>query len=273
MQKEVKLLNTQKQYGAFSSEVKSLGSFHSRENIKYCPGVFFITKHIVLSAEDFEKLGEDISPEYPFLKANEMHMSADPGGQFFCLLVTAQGRNEGLLLAKEEDDLYVGYAPDYRRIELKDVPVERFRLDEPTACQENAVFYHKPRRKEDLCPAELGNHKAERQTAFKVERVVVLEEEAYEHFKEDMSADYPFLFVSSPKMWFEPGDNCFHCVLVRGQGSRDGILVESEGYASARYAAAVPDCDRLRLVGVPVQYERNTQETGGLDRKEQGDAR
>lgn len=40
-------------------------------------------------------------------------------------------------------------------------------------------------------------------------------------------------------------DGAYHCILVMGQGHRDGILVESEGFAYARYAAYVPDARAL----------------------------
>ena len=67
--------------------------------------------------------------------------------------------------------------------------------------------------------------------------------------------DQIFLFEYNGKMWFDPGDLCWHCVLVKGETSRDGILVEAEGYSYARYAAFAPDCSRLRLRDAPVHYE------------------
>lgn len=63
--------------------------------------------------------------------------------------------------------------------------------------------------------------------------------------------DQIFLFDHSDRMWFDPGERCWHCVLVRGETSKDGILVDAEGYAYARYAAYAPDCDRLRIAGRP----------------------
>ena len=56
-------------------------------------------------------------------------------------------------------------------------------------------------------------------------------------------------------MWFDPEKLCWHCLLVKGATSTDGILVEAEGYSYSRYAAFIPDCGRLRLRDVPVQYE------------------
>lgn len=70
--------------------------------MNYVPGVFEVTKVIVLGKEDFEKLSEDVSPEYPFLKDNRELMSADPGGLFRCLMVRTKGEQEYMLIAQGE---------------------------------------------------------------------------------------------------------------------------------------------------------------------------
>lgn len=59
----------EKQYAAFAANVKTLDSLR-RNEVSYVPGVFEVAKVIILSKEDFEKLSEDVSPEYPFLKDN-----------------------------------------------------------------------------------------------------------------------------------------------------------------------------------------------------------
>ena len=43
----------------------------------------------------------------------------------------------------------------------------------------------------------------------------------------------------------------FRCLLVTARRRQDGILVDSEGYAYARYAAYVRDKRELDLAGVP----------------------
>ena len=42
------------------------------------------------------------------------------------------------------------------------------------------------------------------------------------------------------------GDGVYHCLLVTGEGRADGLLVESEGSGSARYASYVPEATALR---------------------------
>ena len=213
-------------------------------------------RSVILSKEDFEKLSEDVSPEYPFLKDNREIMSADPGGLFRCLMVRAEGEKENMLIAQGRDTLYLGYGRDYRSVDLRGVPVERIALEEPKAYQEHAVFYHRPSHINDLNGQNPLRPVPERQTSFQVEQVVVLCDEQFRQFQETgLKDDQIFLFDYSDKMWFDPGSLCWHCVLVKGETGKEGILVDAEGYSYARYAAFASDCDRLRLQDIPVHYE------------------
>lgn len=91
---------------------------------------------------------------------------------------------------------------------------------------------------------------------FRVEMVIVLENVQYEQFKQSgLQENQLFVFINNERMWFDSGDLCWHRLLIKGENSKDGILVDAEGYAYARYAAFDPDCDRLRLKDVPVRYE------------------
>ena len=141
-------------------------------------------------------------------------------------------------------------------MDLKGVPVERIVLEDPKVYQERAAFHHRPRRMEDIMGEHPGTSTPERKTGFRVEQIVVLSDEQYRQFQErGLVEDQIFLFDYNDKMWFDPGDLCWHCVLVKGETSGDGILVEAEGYSYARYAAFAPDCSRLRLRDAPVHYE------------------
>lgn len=44
----------------------------------------------------------------------------------------------------------------------------------------------------------------------------------------------------------QDGMDVYHCLLVTGEGRTDGLLVDSEGYSYARYAAYVPEATALR---------------------------
>lgn len=109
---------------------------------------------------------------------------------------------------------------------------------------------------------------------FRVEMVVVLEDAQYEQFKQSgLQEDQIFVFINNDKMWFDSGDLCWHCLLIKGENSKDGILVDAEGYAYARYAAFVPDCDRLWLKDVPVRYEYPARAPERQKSKGRGEAR
>lgn len=136
-------------FAAFAANIKTMESLR-RNEVKYVPGVLRIEKVIVLSAADYEKLAEDISPEYPFLKNNRTLMTAQPGGTFHCLLVTAETEQEGMLFALTENTLYTGRAQNVPGMELQGIPVERIALEEPKAYQEHAVFFHRARGLDDI---------------------------------------------------------------------------------------------------------------------------
>ena len=245
----------EKQYAAFAANAKTLDSLR-RNEVSYVPGAFEVTKVIVLSKEDFEKLSEDVSPEYPFLKDNRELMSADPGGLFRCLMVRAEGEKENMLIAQGRNSLYLGYGKDWHKVNLRDAPVERLALEEPKAYQEHAAFYHRPHNLSDINGQNPSHPAPERQTGFRVEQIVILPDKQYQQFKDTgFMDDQIFLFEYNHKMWLDPGSLCWHCVLVKGETSKDGVLVEAEGYSYARYAAFAPDCQRLRLQDVPVHYE------------------
>jgi len=70
------------------------------------------------------------------------------------------------------------------------------------------------------------------------DRVVFLPDDQYRHFLKHMQDDYDFITQYREEMHQE-GD-VVHCILVKGQNSTDGILVNSEGGTYARYAAYFP---------------------------------
>ncbi len=91
---------------------------------------------------------------------------------------------------------------------------------------------------------------------FQVERIILLTPDAYQDFSQNLMEDHFILFENTDKMWYEPDTRCWHCVLVTSPDVPDGILVESEGFAYARYTAFVPDKSRLALENVPIKDER-----------------
>ena len=167
-----------------------------------------------------------------------------------------------------------GLSRDVQKLDLQGIPTERIKLEEPTVYQERAVFYRKPCNVEDIKNQDPRRTTSERQMNFRVEMAVVLEDTQYGQFKKiGLQEDHIFLFKNNDKMWFDPDVLCWHCLLVKGENSKDGILVEAEGYAHARYAAFVPNCDRLRLKDVPLWYEYPARVLERQKSKGRGEAR
>ncbi len=79
---------------------------------------------------------------------------------------------------------------------------------------------------------------------FVVETVVELPEEEYISFSNDLLSDYEFIEKHVDKMYVD--SNCiWHCILVKAKGSKDGILVEAEGYNFCRYGSYVSNCEEV----------------------------
>ena len=77
-----------------------------------------------------------------------------------------------------------------------------------------------------------------------VEKAVELPAELFEHFSENLLNDYDFILENIYCM-YQDKDGVSHCLLILGEGQNDGILVESEGSAYARYSAFVPNARQL----------------------------
>ena len=61
---------------------------------------------------------------------------------------------------------------------------------------------------------------------FRVEMAVVLEDTQYGQFKKiSLQEDHIFLFKNNDKMWFDPDVLCWHCLLVKGENSKDGCAL------------------------------------------------
>lgn len=72
-----------------------------------------------------------------------------------------------------------------------------------------------------------------------IEKIVELPEKEYKYFKTAPLQDMSFIAENTDLM-YKDSDGVFHCLLVLGEGSSDGILIESEGYNYARYSSFMP---------------------------------
>ncbi|MGL5254235.1 MAG: DUF6329 domain-containing protein [Brevinema sp.] len=74
---------------------------------------------------------------------------------------------------------------------------------------------------------------------FVVEKIITLPQEAYQYFCKNLMKEYDFIRENVNLM--ECKENVYHCLLVMGAGTKEGVLVESEGAAYARYTSFLPD--------------------------------
>lgn len=72
-----------------------------------------------------------------------------------------------------------------------------------------------------------------------IEKIVELPEAEYKYFKSAPLRDMPFIAENTDLMYRDE-NGVFHCLLVLGEGTSDGILIESEGYNYARYSSFMP---------------------------------
>lgn len=72
-----------------------------------------------------------------------------------------------------------------------------------------------------------------------IEKIVELPEAEYKYFKTAPLRDMPFISENTDLMHRDK-NGVFHCLLVLGEKSSDGILIESEGYSYARYSSFMP---------------------------------
>lgn len=237
----------------FTKNIKSMKRLRQKSN-EYVSGRMKIEKIMILSKGKYEKLAKNISPEYAFLKENRKIMSA-AGGRFHSLLVTTKKGPEGIFFAQGIDDLYVCRCPNIHYMDLRGIPVERISL-ESKIYQDEAYFVWMPNCLSQLKEAYKDREAFEGIFDFKIEEVVVLSDKKYRRIKKGygISQEYKFIKKHKDQMWYDY-DNLWHCLLIKGETSKDGILVDTERGSHIWYAAYVPDCDRLRLQNVPVDYQ------------------
>ena len=69
-----------------------------------------------------------------------------------------------------------------------------------------------------------------------IEKTIILTDENYKDFASDLFEDRDFIKENIDLM-YQDRENKWHCILVTTADKKSGILVESEGYEYARYAA------------------------------------
>jgi len=79
-----------------------------------------------------------------------------------------------------------------------------------------------------------------------VDKVIELGGEGFELFKNNLLQDYPFIESHKDLMGFDDNGKA-HCILVIGEDTDDGILIESEGSSYAWYSAFIPNARQILM--------------------------
>jgi len=77
------------------------------------------------------------------------------------------------------------------------------------------------------------------QDKFKIEKAIMSSEEEFNKFINNPLDDYDFIKENVDLMYCDK-ENVFHCIYITSIEHNFGILIESEGYHYARYAAYLP---------------------------------
>lgn len=91
-----------------------------------------------------------------------------------------------------------------------------------------------------------------------IEKTIRLTGTEYDMFSRNMHRDYDFI-RDNINLMREDAEGAYHCLLVVGEGRRDGILVQAEGYDYARCAAFLPNAADF-LAAHPEQEQTGKQE-------------
>lgn len=98
---------------------------------------------------------------------------------------------------------------------------------------ESAAFMRKPGSLEDLIT---WNKVAKQRSKFVIEKTIEFKKAEFNNFANVLFADQAFIEENVELMRVDK-NGTQHCMLVKARGETVGILVESEGYEFARYAA------------------------------------
>lgn len=96
-----------------------------------------------------------------------------------------------------------------------------------------AAFMRKPARIDDLLT---WDKVAKQRSKFVIEKTIELDKAEYDRFANDLFSDRDFIKENIELMRVDK-NGVKHCISVKARGENGGILVESEGYEYARYAA------------------------------------
>lgn len=73
-------------------------------------------------------------------------------------------------------------------------------------------------------------------TQFVIEEIVELTQAEYDNFAANLLDDYPFIEQNIHAMYVDT-NGVYHCIYVKAEGAKEGVICESEGHSYCRYAS------------------------------------
>jgi len=96
-----------------------------------------------------------------------------------------------------------------------------------------------------------------------IEKTIELPRSKYAAFRSNMLAEYDFIVDNTDLMYTDAG-GVTHCLLVLGEGSDDGILINSEGSSYGRYTAFLPNARTIIQENPPENVPRKLLSSDAL---------
>ena len=112
-----------------------------------------------------------------------------------------------------------------------------------------ASFYRKAASVRDILEKAPFPEKAR----FQITKVIELPKEQYRGYMNELLRDVSFISRNVSDMGFDGKTETFLCLFVTCRDVNTGLLVESEGFGYARYAAFIPEKSALSLDGIPTE--------------------
>ena len=103
-------------------------------------------------------------------------------------------------------------------------------------------------------------------TPFRVVKVIHLTEQQYRCFSVNLQEDMPFLRDNTALTGVDPHNGALRCLLICCRERQDGILVNSDGYDYAKYAAYIPRRSALELRNIEHSSLQGKRRRSGPER-------
>lgn len=98
-----------------------------------------------------------------------------------------------------------------------------------------------------------------------ITKIIELPYEEFDFFKTHLLADFDFISDNKDSMYVDKS-SVTHCLLVLGEGTDDGILVDSQGASYARYSALLPNARMIAEMSMERMEGEEIRHAGENDR-------